>query len=405
MWIPALSTYTLQFINTDLWREAFAQHPAADPGIGLRTHVGFQYLEESDGYVDTINDHHAFVVVVSERVLPKEAVDREVRRRGLASDGTAEKDAKSSWAGVEGEMLSNAPVREKLIPVVYDDATCTLYVFASASHAEKFVHQALRNALGTLMARPVTPRGDVGKLMTQWMREGKAPAPLLLGHTAQLMSSTDDGKSVFKNRDLSVTEVLQHLESGDVVERLHMNYGTALEFSLTRNGELKAIAPPECKMKPQQVFNIWPDVMAVLPNFFADMMAALGGAISVEELKRVEERPARVAILAAGGESDLGRLVHSMDGVLAKRKIGEVVIPALAEPLMRRVYAWAKHHSIAIKLIEPAPAAAKDLSTAILKEKPKGVLVWGGDARVEQLVAAATAKKLPVLRLEPRPSS
>lgn len=403
MWIPALSAYTLQFIETNAWPEAFAQLPARDPAPGLRTHVGFQHLAEVDAYVDAVGDHHAFVVVVSERVLPKESVDREVRRRALPTEGVSEKEAKASWAEVEGEMLSSAPVREKLIPVVYDDSTRTLYVFASAGHAEKFVHHAMREALGTLMARPVKPRGQVGSLMTQWMREGKAPAPLQLGHTAQLMSAEDDGKSVFKNRDLSVNEVLQHLEAGDVVERLHMSYGSALEFTLRSNGEIKAIAPPDCKMKPQQVFNIWPDVMAVLPGFFADMMEALGGAATTEELKKVDERPARVAILAAGGEGDILRLVHSMDGVLAKRKIGEVVIPALAEPLMRRVYAWAKHHGITINLIEPAPAAAKELSAAILKAKPKGVLVWGGDARVEQLIVAATAKKLPVVRLEPRP--
>lgn len=404
MWISALSVYELQFADPTQWAEAFAERPSDDPAIGLRKQLGFATMEFSGSYVDVVGQFYAFNAVLTERVLPKEAIEREVRRRMPANDQGDEEKVRSSWVQVEADLLANAPVRERRVPAVYDASSCRLYVFGTSSQAEDCVLRAMRDVLGTVHASPVVPREPVGAAMTRWMKEGAAPTPLLLGRSVELESEDETGgKAAFRNRDISINEIRQHIENGDTVCRLSLLWNGQLEFSLNARGEIKQIGPPDCKAKPQHMFDSdWVGMMDKAPQFFSDVIGLLGGSLVGGEAMRVQERAVVFGVLATGKEQDVGPLVSAMDKIAADRNISEMIIPGLPEPLMRRVYSyWANGKGTKVVLIKPAPDDPAELAKAILKNKPKVLMLWGACPRIEAIAAAAAqAKKVEVMRLE-----
>lgn len=403
MWLNALSVYQLSLAEPATWGEAFKTCPAEDPGVGMRSHVGFAYLEATESFIDGHGDYVAFQAMLSERVLPKESVDREVRRRMRPDDLADEGKVKTAWAEVEGELLPRSPVRERPIPAVYDRSTAFLYVFGTAKLADDVVLRAMRQVLGSVHAIPVLPRNEVGPQLTAWMKDGRAPTPFLLGRTAELIAKTDaKGKSVFRNRDLAIAEIRQHLKAGDEVGRLALLWDGKVELSLNSKGEIRAVGPPECKMKAHQAFDSWPDIMESLPSLFANLMTALGGAKDDADREKVVLKPARVAILASGEAGDHETLFKALDRFKEARSIGEVVVPAFAEPLMRRAYQWARDREIKATVITAESEALDDYVKGMMKTRPHGILVWGNCERVRALTAAAAAKQVPVVQLDRR---
>jgi len=116
MWLNALSVYQLNLAEPATWGEAFKTCPAEDPGVGMRSHVGFAYLDATESFIDGHGDYVAFQAILSERVLPKESVDREVRRRMRPDDLADEGKVKTAWAEVEGEPLSCSGERPSSLP-------------------------------------------------------------------------------------------------------------------------------------------------------------------------------------------------------------------------------------------------------------------------------------------------
>lgn len=403
MWLNALTVYQLTLANPSSWEEAFKGRPTEDPGVGQRSHVGFAHLQDTDSFTDEHGDHIAFQAVLSERVLPKESVDREVRRRMRPDDLSDEGKVKKAWADVAQELLPGAPVRERPIPAVYEQSTERLYVFGASKLADDVVLRAMREVLGSVHAVPIYPRNPVGPQLTSWMKEGSAPTPFLLGRTAELLAKTDaKGKSVFRNRDLAIAEIRQHLNAGDEVGRLALLWDGKVELSINAKGEIRSVGPPECKMKPHQAFDSWPDIMESLPSIFTDLMVALGGAKDESDHENVVLKPARVGILVTGTPDDHTQLVRALDKFKDARPIGMVVMPAFGEPLMRRTYHWARSNNIESMVIKPEVEDLDAYVKGMLSAKPHGILVWGNCERVQALTQAAQAKKVPVVHLDRR---
>jgi len=401
MWINALSAFAIEFAEPLTWEAAFATCPAMEPAVGQREHIGFALLEESGSYVDSVKSCYAFQVVVTERVLPKEAIEREIRKRAPANkagDGEGSDD-RASWDQVEAELLARAPVRERRITAVYDhsEGSERLFVFGASKLAEDYVLRVMRDVLGSVIAKPIVPHDSVSALMTRWVKEGAAPTPLLLGRSAEFQSEKEtSGKAVFRNRDLSDKAIRKHIEDGDTVIKLGLLWNGELEFTLTAKGEIKSIAPPECKMKPHHIMGVWPEVMEKLPRLLADVMELLGGQMRLE----VKERPIRVAILTTGPKEERPDLMAALNSIASKRNITEVVLPAIDDDLQRRVYGWAHAHDIEIVLVRPASDDTSELAHEILKHKPKAALLWGACERVVALNEAAAAHKVPVLQMD-----
>lgn len=437
MWINQLTVYSLEFADPSNWEGLFAQCQVDSPAIGQSKAIGFLPLQYGAAYVDNLDRHHAFLGAQTERKVPKDAIDREVRRRFKGDPGD-DNATKAAYAQVASELNEGAPVREKSVPAVYDDYTKRLFVFAAPSAAEDIVLAAMRQALGSLHAFPTTLNEAPQAKLTRWLAEGRVPEPFLIGRNAELQADESEaGKTTFKDQDLSGEIIRQHVERGDEVTSLQLNWRGQLEFTVNAKGEIRKIAPPECTMKPQHAMNIWPDIMDKLPLFYEDVLQLLGGARDINAPLEVKEReksgkgkgkPASdgqvgtpapppdsgeaivetvtlvregglcLGIVAEGGREQAAAFIAAMDALLAKRPtLSEILVPTIKNDLMRRAYAWGNEKGLKVTIVDARND--EDRRRLLFDKKPRGMLLYGHGNEVSATDDWAKARKVPVMRL------
>lgn len=437
MWINQLTVFSLEFAEPSTWGDLFARCQVDSPAIGQTKAIGFLPLQYGATYVDSLDRHHAFLGAQTERKVPRDAIDREVRRR-FKGESADEGEAKAAYAQVASELNDGAPVREKSVPAVYDDYTKRLFVFAPPSAAEDIVLAAMRQALGSLHAFPTTLSEAPQPKLTRWLAEGRAPEPFLIGRNAELQADESEaGKTTFKDQDLSGEIIRQHVERGDEVTSLQLNWRGQLEFTVNSKGEIRKIAPPECTMKPQHAMNIWPDIMDKLPQFYEDVLALLGGARDINAPLEVKEReksgkgkaaaePARppgipappvedgeaiaetvtpvqdgglcLGIVAEGARDQAVAFVTALDQLLAKRPtLSEILVPTIKNDLMRRAFAWGKENGLKVSIVDARNE--EDRRRLLFDKKPRGILLYGTGNEVSATDDWAKARQVPVMRL------
>ncbi|OGU24408.1 MAG: hypothetical protein A2580_08710 [Hydrogenophilales bacterium RIFOXYD1_FULL_62_11] len=408
MWISQLSVYDLTLATPAMWPEQMQEHALTDPEAGLRKSVGF-LLGPTDKFVESYENQHAFLAAQAERHLPKDAVEREVRKQFKAADLEDEGALKKAWAEVELKMLGTAPVREKRVPAVFDEPSGRLYVFGPPKLAEEVVLQCLRNATGSAHATPILPSKAVQPELTRWLAENALPAGFFLGNSADLEASEEEGgKASFKGRNLRCPEILNHLEQGDRILKLALNWGGGVEFQITHKGEIKSIGPPECKMKPQDAFIIWPDIMTQVPALFDSIMEALGGTRSIDSGVQVEERPpppATIAVLASGTGADISNFHARMETLVSRRAIGEILVPAVPNDVQRSAVTFANQKGIRVTFLhgkadKESPSTAKLRIAQVLARKPNAIVVFGESEETTALAGAGQAAGITLMRLD-----
>ncbi len=428
MWINNLTAYHLDFARPDEWAEQFSEYLVKTPELGARRAIGFA-RDAQGNLVDHVAPHYAFQAAQAERHLPRDAVEREVRLRNLAPDPADAKAYKKAWADVEQELLASAPVREKAIPAIFDEEAKRLYVFGSSSSAEQIVLPAMRLALGSTQARPIRPADGVGKLLNRWLEQGALPQPFALGRHVELREEgKDGGKATFHGRDIGSPEVQRHLENGDYVTLLELSWRGQLTFRLTMKGEVRSIAPPECQMKAQYAFAIWPEIMDRLPHFFDEVMALLGGVrsdaiVAVERKRRGEQAgdavtdgadvghtqpevdsaaPAgvRVAVVLEGDREQALTVRDGLDALATEKALAEIVIPDIGNDLMRMAYHWARTRGIRVRLIRKGDRTPEARADQVFGCKPHGLVAFGQSPEADLYMERAKANRVRVRRLD-----
>jgi recombination associated protein RdgC len=94
---------------------------------------------------------------------------------------------------------------------------------ASASRAEDLL-SALREALGSLRAVPLTPKDPAIQVMTHWVREQEPATDFALGEECELNASSDDRVIRCKNLDLHDEQIGQHINTGMYVNKLAVQW-------------------------------------------------------------------------------------------------------------------------------------------------------------------------------------
>lgn len=408
MWANALTAYQLLDIDPSHWEEAFKALPMRAPGPTERTSRGF-VLNTEGVYCDSLGGRHAFLLGIARRNLPKDAVDREVRLRGNVAAALGQE--KPSFAQVELDMLPGAPIREERVPAIFDEATGTLLIFASATIAGDFVMPALVEAAGACRASPWTPALPVQGLATEWVRTGELPLPFSLGEEVQLEAADGDGKVRVSRQDIREQTVLALLEAGRSVKSIEVKWAGKLTFRINAKGDLRRISPPGCKLKPHQAFETWPDIVDDLFAFFRDVDTLTGGEYrepapgSGEELPASEvpgaqpkDNPASSAetgapatprqppALVVVGEHGAGAVLEFLQRTQAKRPWGEIWVHAANEDLVGQLAAWGASCGSAITAV-----AEPDFS------RVRGVAVIGPGPSNESLIAAVREAGVPVV--------
>ncbi|MFA5548319.1 MAG: recombination-associated protein RdgC [Porticoccaceae bacterium] len=159
---------------------------------------------------------------LAERVAEIEA--REARRPGK-KERTDLKDE------ITFELLPRAFTRTGRL-YAYIDPRAGLLVVNSGAHnrAEDLLSQ-LRESLGSLPVLPLKTRDPIPTTLTQWLRDGAAPAGFTLGGECELRDSADDSAVIrCKNQDLGSEEIRNHLDAGMYVSKLALEWCGDIAF-------------------------------------------------------------------------------------------------------------------------------------------------------------------------------
>lgn len=166
-----------------------------------------------------------------------------------------------------------------------------IYVNLSASKKAEDLLTLLRESLGTLKAVPLGTHNPIAPVLTDWLRNGEAPAPFSLGDVCELRATKDERVVRFRKHDLSADEVRQHLDTGMHVRSLSLTWKETLSFTIDDELAIKSMSFSDELLDKVSELNAEDDATA-FDNEFAFMHAELS-AFTKDLLK------------AFGGESEL----------------------------------------------------------------------------------------------------
>lgn len=157
---------------------------------------------------------------------------------------------------------------------------------ASAKRAEDLL-SALREALGSLRAIPLTPNNIPTQVMTHWLRTAELPPGFMLAEECELQASKDGRVVRCKNQDLLAQEVRSHIDSGMFASKLALAWNDAIECIIDDQLAVKRLKfadkilaqaddhNPESKAEQ---FDIDFAIMTLeLKAFISALLAAFGG--------------------------------------------------------------------------------------------------------------------------------
>ncbi len=409
MWCKGLEVFQVEDADPTTWADSFAAYPLQDPVGAARRSFGFVSLPETERLLDEHGERYAFMVGVAQRNLPKDAIEREARKRAKqrgVTDVEVAGAVKGSLGEVEESMLPHAPITESRTPAVYCHRERLLYIFGANRAGVEALQAAVRQALGSFVIVPVRPRIHPGLTMLRWLRDQQLPEGLELGESMVMRTDGDGGTTAFRKQPLSGVD-RDYFDEGEVVQKMEVLWRGELEFTLTEKGELTNIGPIGCKMKPHLAFAHWPEMMNKLPEFTREVLGVLGGfsertidAADAAPTPRAAPQPQAYVPLVLPDAQATPRQVHEcLDVVHELRPLGGIVVMRRPLESYRAAYAWAQSRGVAIELM---PMPESDAGTVQLHEAATEVLAWGDQDWVQvATTGAAQARGIRVQLAQP----
>ena len=246
---------------------------------------GSEFVHAANGYI-------MICAKRQEKVLPaaivNEALDEsvaDISSRESRSVGRAEKQAIKEE--IIFSLMPKALAKSSYTFAYVDTKKQLLIVNTSSANRAEELLVALREALGTLKAVPLTPLNSPRDLLTGWLTGSDIPADINVGEECEL-SSQEDGRSVkFKHQDLWIEEVGRHIDSGLQVAKLAIKWKDTIEclvddqwcFKRIKYGnEITEQADDHNSDTAADQFDIEFSIMAIeLSAFIEAMSDAFGG--------------------------------------------------------------------------------------------------------------------------------
>ncbi|MFT5084731.1 MAG: recombination associated protein RdgC [Lentisphaeria bacterium] len=138
-------------------------------------------------------------------------------------------------------LMPKALAKSSLDYAYIDTHTNLIIVNVSSAKRAEDLLSALREALGTLKAIPLTPQLMPTQIMTQWVTDSATADKFELGQECELAASKDGRTIRCKNQDLSASEILSHLESGMFVKKLALEWNEAISCVVDDQFAIKRI--------------------------------------------------------------------------------------------------------------------------------------------------------------------
>lgn len=234
MWFKNLRIFRLDK-DFRLTSEALAEQltPAAFTPCGKMDMHRYGWVPplgpESESLVHTAGGYMMISAKRQDKILPagviKERLEDKLRELKQAEGrpvGRKERDNLKDE--IIFSMLPQA-FTKSAVDYAYIDTRRQLIVVNSASsnRAEELL-SALREALGSLPAVPLTPQQPATSVMTDWVRSANLPTDFALGDECELKSSKDERVIRGKKLDLTDDQLQQHLDTGMYVNQLAISW-------------------------------------------------------------------------------------------------------------------------------------------------------------------------------------
>jgi recombination associated protein RdgC len=247
---------------------------------------------DGSDYVHAANGYMMVCAKRQEKVLPssivKEVLDEKVAEISDQESrfvGRAEKQ--SLKEEIIFSLMPKAFVKSSYDYAYIDPKNQLIVVDTTSANRAEELLSALREALGTLKAVPLTPIKAPRDVLTDWLTGGDIPEGIEVGEECEL-TSLDEGRSVkFKHQDLWIKEVGRHIDSGLQVAKLAISWNETIEcliddqFSFKRikyGSEITDKAGDHSSDGAAEKFDIEFSIMTLeLSAFITAMSEAFGG--------------------------------------------------------------------------------------------------------------------------------
>lgn len=243
MWFKNLTVYRfnkpfstdIEALETAL--EGFTFSPCSSQDISK---FGFSKALGKLGHtlVHSANNRHLICATKEEKLLPSQVIKEALEEKvSLLEEEENRKLTKKEKDALKDEITTTLlprafSRRSQIKALLLLDEQLILVDSSSAAKAEELL-ALLRKALGSLPVVPMSTKTPIEVQMTEWLKQGNAPAPFTIQDEAELKSAADDGATVrFKQQDLGEEEVLAHLETGKQVHKLALHFGQSIAFVL-----------------------------------------------------------------------------------------------------------------------------------------------------------------------------
>ena len=203
----------------------------------------------SDQLAHITGGHILLTVKREEKILPtpviKQALEAKIARLEAEQQRKLKKTEKDSLKDeVLHSLLPRAFSRYTQERIWINTQDQLIVVDASSAKRAEDCLALLRKSLGSLPVMPLTMETPVELTMTEWVRDGNAPAGMSLLDEAELKAVLEEGGTVrCKKQDLVSEEVSTHIEAGKRVTSVGIDWQERMQFILTDSLQLKRIKP------------------------------------------------------------------------------------------------------------------------------------------------------------------
>lgn len=172
-----------------------------------------------------------------EKLLPAAVVNAELGKRLRKEADRRERPVggrqrRAIKAEVLDALLPQAFVRPARLNAYLDSKNGWLVLDTASRKAAEAALAALRQALGSFPAQPLTAVETPRALLTEWLAHGKLPGGLGLGDECELRDPAGGAIIRCRRQELESTEVRAHLKQGKQVFQLGLQFEERASFTL-----------------------------------------------------------------------------------------------------------------------------------------------------------------------------
>ncbi len=203
-----------------------------------------------EGYSELIHQANGQILLTLQRedkILPAPVIARElaarVGKREAAQHRKLKKTEKDTLKDDVIQTLLPRAFSKYHTTQIWINAGAGLIVVdaASAKKAEDAL-ALLRKSIGSLPVMPLVMESPIEMTITEWVRNGKAPAGFALQDEAELKAVLEEGGILrSKHQDLVTNEIAAHLAAGKLVTKLALEWRERINFVLADDGSLKKL--------------------------------------------------------------------------------------------------------------------------------------------------------------------